>query len=493
MMMMGIQACVLFVLCACCVAILGSSQVFRFCHKGVWHQLTQQDCPYGLLFNEQLLTPCFYTTNSDKENALRIWPTICDSPYAYEFENVTDATSGDGFFLAQKNGEMRMVQFAKDSNETTKPSSSADVISLQSCEDRCYRNIFESPSSSALYTSSSHEESDSLESPHHISRPKLSASDRMVVNDQTLRLGDYLFDQIATPDENPGPSLRVVELFKQSIKIMASSCRHPFISSNFVNRLLYGFLFLISDAGIGELEDVNLEEFEEIMAALNACDEKEPNFRLEGTVKEVIKILENGTEFSAPFQLTQHTADLSQTGGGRGAFEDPDYSDEQIPKRPFPYDELDVFTEAAWSAVQVTHASCFATFKRNANMHHRYVSAMEQLFNGKIQDRWRNPTRLIDDRMWGSWFLADVDITFTNMQACIRAAYLDAPFAMRLDRPIDPVRSPKRKKRSVDDYWEKYNDNGGIRYKLMDDMQCFQNPDDRELVLQVLKNKCNRE
>lgn len=54
----------------------------------------------------------------------------------------------------------------------------------------------------------------------------------------------------------------------------------------------------------------------------------------------------------------------------------------------FPYDELDVFTEAAWSAVQVTHATCFATFKPNANMHHRYVSAMEQLFSGKIQDRW---------------------------------------------------------------------------------------------------------
>lgn len=54
----------------------------------------------------------------------------------------------------------------------------------------------------------------------------------------------------------------------------------------------------------------------------------------------------------------------------------------------FPYDELDVFTEAAWSAVQVTHATCFATFKPNVNMHHRYVSAMEQLFSGKIQDRW---------------------------------------------------------------------------------------------------------
>jgi len=193
-----------------------------------------------------------------------------------------------------------MVQFAKDMNETTKSSSTADVISLQSCEDRCYRNIFESPSSSSLYTSSSHEDSDSLESPHHVSRPKLSASDRMIVNDQTLRLGDYLFDQIATPDESPGPSLRLVELFKRSIRIMANSCQHPFISNNFVNRLLYGFLFLISDSGIGELEDVNLEEFEEIMVALNACDEKAPSFRLEGTV------CENNAIASAQYYIENH-------------------------------------------------------------------------------------------------------------------------------------------------------------------------------------------
>lgn len=104
--------------------------------------------------------------------------------------------------------------------------------------------------------------------------------------DQTLRLGDYLFEQIGSPDENPGPKLRITEIFKRSIKILGKSCQAPFVSSNFVNRVLYGFLFLVMDSGIGEIEDISVEEFEEIMVALNACDEKNPEFRLEGVVCE---------------------------------------------------------------------------------------------------------------------------------------------------------------------------------------------------------------
>lgn len=137
-----------------------------------------------------------------------------------------------------------------------------------------------------LYTSSSHETSDSLEAQNQISRPKLSKQEAAAITDQTLRLGDYLFEQIATPDENPGPKLRITEIFKRSIKILSKSCPHPFISNNFLNRVLYGFLFLVSDSGIGEIEDISVEEFEEIMVELNECDEKNPDFRLEGVVCE---------------------------------------------------------------------------------------------------------------------------------------------------------------------------------------------------------------
>jgi len=36
-------------------------QLFRFCHRGVFHQILEDDCPYGVLFSEQLQVPCFYT------------------------------------------------------------------------------------------------------------------------------------------------------------------------------------------------------------------------------------------------------------------------------------------------------------------------------------------------------------------------------------------------------------------------------------------------
>lgn len=101
----------------------------------------------------------------------------------------------------------------------------------------------------------------------------------------------------------------------------------------------------------------------------------------------MIKILPNGSEYTAPFQLSPKIHDQSTAND----YDIPGGDDKKSPNRgygSFPYDELDVFTEAAWSAVQVTHATCFATFKPNVNMHHRYVSAMEQLFNSKIQDRW---------------------------------------------------------------------------------------------------------
>lgn len=123
----------------------------------------------------------------------------------------------------------------------------------------------------------------------------------------------------------------------------------------------------------------------------------------------------------------------------------------------------------------------------------------------------RNPTILVDPRMWGTWFLTDVDLAFVNLQACIRASYLDAPFTMRLDRPIDPVRSKgspgdgdkrvkrdvgrKRVKRTAESdmikYWNEYHANGGIRSRLGTAIQCFHNPDDKDAAVQLLKDQCN--
>lgn len=44
-------------------------QLFRFCHRGVFHQILEDDCPYGVLFSEQLQVPCFYSLRGGKGGA----------------------------------------------------------------------------------------------------------------------------------------------------------------------------------------------------------------------------------------------------------------------------------------------------------------------------------------------------------------------------------------------------------------------------------------
>jgi hypothetical protein len=54
----------------------------------------------------------------------------------------------------------------------------------------------------------------------------------------------------------------------------------------------------------------------------------------------------------------------------------------------FPYQNYDPFIEFAWQAVTVVHGTCFATFKPNVNMHHKYTNSMKRLFGRKIKFRW---------------------------------------------------------------------------------------------------------
>lgn len=160
-----------------------------------------------------------------------------------------------------------------------------------------------------------------------------------------------------------------------------------------------------------------------------------------------------------------------------------------------------------------------------------------------------NPTQLEDSRMWGTWFLADLDTTHLNFGACISGAYEGAPFAMKLDRPIDKLKklgkAKRRKKRqaegetvdvdatgvtevgeeaitltpainaeeskdiqkmlgtaitdpkgvksisgseSIQAYWKYYRSTGGIKEKLMGDVECFKTLEKRNLVVKELKD-----
>ena len=52
------------------------------------------------------------------------------------------------------------------------------------------------------------------------------------------------------------------------------------------------------------------------------------------------------------------------------------------------YYKYDLFIDTAWKVVDIVHAVCFVQFHPNANMHHRYQTAMELLFTRPIHQRW---------------------------------------------------------------------------------------------------------
>ncbi|XP_021949268.1 uncharacterized protein LOC110846736 isoform X1 [Folsomia candida] len=489
----------------------------------MWHEFQEGDCPFGLLFNERINAPCFYTLNEN--SSARIWPTICDdTPFLSSSHEKNLGILGQDFVLAQKNGKIQLIQYEGVTNLSIQTQIWNDVVDMSTCEDLCYRSI---ENDKVPPSRTSHEEGDSVEIlPVH--RGEINETQRMAVTDQTLRLGDYLFDELNTEEFNRrsdgyGPDLRIVQLYKTSIRILAKTCPDPFIPEDFRNRILSGFLFLVQDTGIGEVDDISAEEFEEIMAALRSCENMNPTFRLEGTVcsmktiaSEIIKILPDGEELETSFRPVDWDKSITA----------------------FPYRHYDPFAEFAWQAVTVVHGTCFATFKPNANMHHKYTASMEKLFGDKIRFRWENPTQLEDSRMWGTWFLADLDTTYMNFGACMSGAYEGAPFAMKLDRPIDKLRKSggrrsQRQRRdaeqapsnddatyipigshvenkltkitatemddgtvstendtdddAIQSYWKYYRSTGGVTEKLKGDVQCFHSAEKRSLVLEELK------
>jgi len=194
-----------------------------------------------------------------------------------------------------------------------------DFVDIYSCMDECYLSIDDEVDPDlgfAISDSSSHEEGDSVEKFVGASSSGetllganiIEETDKMAITDQTLRLGDFLFDELQTEERNrlqqyeqppnPGPSapnLRIVQLFKKTIKILGKTCPHPFLPEDFRNRILSGFLFLVQDTGIGEVDDISMEDFEDIADALKSCEAQYPRFRLEGTVcsmKTIVSIFD---------------------------------------------------------------------------------------------------------------------------------------------------------------------------------------------------------
>jgi hypothetical protein len=200
-----------------------------------------------------------------------------------------------------------------------------------------------------------------------------------------------------------------------------------------------------------------------------------PNFELKGTVcsskasvETIIHTDDDGRQVSQEYQQDNNTD----------------------------YYRYDLFIDSAWKVIDIVNAVCFVHFKPNANMHHRYQTAMEELFTPQMLRRWLNPTQLINTDAWGSWFLVDINSTILNLYACQRAAYIGTPFSMRLDRPFEKHRFKRDLSRQLSrgssrklsrakragtfvsqDYWEQYEQEGGIEAKLRGSIYCFKHPE----------------
>lgn len=44
--------------------------------------------------------------------------------------------------------------------------------------------------------------------------------------------------------------------------------------------------------------------------------------------------------------------------------------------------------DAAWKIMDIVHGACFTILRNSLNLHHKYQSAMEQLFQDSIHQRW---------------------------------------------------------------------------------------------------------
>lgn len=101
--------------------------------------------------------------------------------------------------------------------------------------------------------------------------------------------------------------------------------------------------------------------------------------------------------------------------------------------------------------------------------------------------------------MWGTWFLADINMTHQNLGACLAGAYQGTPFAMKLDRPIDKLSNRVKfttrkdvqnlgpKTAAPETYWEDYRITGGIRDKMKGNAHCLQSAEVRDVVAKELK------
>lgn len=80
------------------------------------------------------------------------------------------------------------------------------------------------------------------------------------------------------------PQLRLVTLLENSFKIIKKHCDHRFVPHRFLNDVLHGFLFLLSESiQTSVMEDVGQQDFQSIARRLEKCLAYDEAFHLNGT------------------------------------------------------------------------------------------------------------------------------------------------------------------------------------------------------------------
>jgi len=263
-----------------------------------------------------------------------------------------------------------------------------------------------------------------LESSHSHSHSRLrrelvAGDDRQALEEQTHRL--FYFLGKLNPEEVGAP-LRLLSLFTASIRLVNVLCDSTFLHEIFLDKLHDAFFFLLKETGLHNIEDIDGDDYDLLRRALDLCM-ADP----EGTAISFV-----GSPCPAGFELTD-----TKRNGTILPFDEKDEAN-------FAWGAYDVVLDGAWHVIDIVHGMCFATFRANLNIHHKFQVAMEQLFRRSLLPRWSKATRTMDDSLYDNLLGGPVNRTMRVMDACAQGAYIGSPFLHRLSRPVSPIRRRRK-------------------------------------------------
>jgi hypothetical protein len=264
--------------------------------------------------------------------------------------------------------------------------------------------------------------------------------------------------------DQPLSYIRSVKLLRRSMEIMRKICM-PYISQEFTDQILKGFLFLVQQSK-EEVLDIGELENQEITKALERCagDKSPAQVKIVGTVcNNYTRIIGYGKPDSDADSMTKY----------------------KIEAKSFRWLNYDPIIEGTWAAIDFVHGYCFPGHLPDLNYHHIYQTGLEALFTKTILQRWPNPPQLKRGPDYWNNILdtRDAKLMMQNVDACVQAGYFGTAHERRLNRPFvkypelfaDGNGKASNKPKPVDrpdylqdssSYWKWYAEQNGLQSYL---------------------------